>query len=489
MHHDSKERRQDGEAEQAIVGSLLTGAVAWEQIADQVEPDHFHDPRHAQMVGLIRDLADENGPIDRVTVTHRLKQSRVLAKLAGDAFLDGLVASACAPDHVGAHVAIVVEHAQARQVRHILLESAQKLQLMNRTATDVLVDAVDRLQRLTDAADAADEPRIGLEPVATVVDRVAAAIAQAMESDGELPGASTGIVDLDEKLAGLQDGHLVILAARPSMGKTALALQIAEIVARASGAAAGLPVLFFSLEQQAEELVMRLLSRLADIDHDLLRRGRLGNADWERLRTKAADIRGLPLQIDSTPALTASAVRTRADRAARAAGGLALVVVDYMQLMESTHGRRENRNVELTEISRGLRAIAKDMSCPVIALSQLNRNLESRNNKRPRMSDLRESGAIEQDADVILFVHREEVYDPDNLEKRGLAELIIGKQRNGPLGTVTLSFDGAKMRFADLDDKGRGPLPGDGPPEARWRPELDRVDRTAAGSLEEILGT
>jgi replicative DNA helicase len=271
------------------------------------------------------------------------------------------------------------------------------------------------------------------------------------DNPNDVTGVPTGYTDLDEMTSGMQPGDLVIVAGRPSMGKTALSLNIAENVALD----AGLPVAVFSMEMAATQLVLRLLGSVGRLDQHKLRTGRLLDEDWQRLTQSVGRLNEAPIHIDETPALTALEVRARSRRLHRQYGKLGLIVIDYLQLM-SASSQGENRATEISEISRALKALAKELDTPVIALSQLNRSLEQRPNKRPVMSDLRESGAIEQDADVILFIYRDEVYNPDSPDK-GTAEVIIGKQRNGPIGTVRLTFRGENTRFENFANPGRYP--------------------------------
>jgi replicative DNA helicase len=266
-------------------------------------------------------------------------------------------------------------------------------------------------------------------------------------------GVPTGFVDLDRKTAGLQPGDLIIVAGRPSMGKTAFALNIAEHVALHPSVA--MPVAVFSMEMSASQLAMRMLSSMAKVDQHKLRTGRLNNEEWSQLTDAIGKLNEARIHVDETAALNALELRARARRMKREYGKLGLVVVDYLQLM-SASGQGENRATEISEISRSLKALAKELEVPVVALSQLSRAVEQRNDRRPLMSDLRESGAIEQDADVILFIYREEVYAPDKEEAKGRAEVIIGKQRNGPIGMVPMAFLGPFTRFGNLMDSGDG---------------------------------
>jgi len=278
--------------------------------------------------------------------------------------------------------------------------------------------------------------------VVQLIDRVTELAEHGAE---DVTGVRTGFYDLDRMTAGLQPGDLVVLAARPSMGKTAFALNIAENVAVQEG----LPVVVFSMEMGASQLALRMVGSLGRIDQTHLRTGRLTDDEWGRLSESVDRLKSATVFIDETPALNPAELRARARRQARSCGRLGLIVVDYLQLMSGSSGSDENRATELGEISRGLKALAKELQCPVMALSQLNRSVESRNDKRPMMSDLRESGAIEQDADVIMFIYRDDYYDKAS-KKPGVAEIIIGKQRNGPVGTIELTFLKPLTRFDNL---------------------------------------
>ncbi len=286
----------------------------------------------------------------------------------------------------------------------------------------------------------------GFQPLQDLLGKVVERIDQLYNQDNtsDVTGVPTGYVDLDRMTSGMQPGDLIIVAGRPSMGKTSFAMNIGEHVAIEQQ----LPVAVFSMEMGATQLAMRILCSSGRLDQQRIRTGRLVDDDWPRLTSAISKMQEAPLHIDETPALNALELRARARRLARQCGKLGLVVIDYLQLMSAaTNG--ENRATEISEISRSLKALAKELDCPVIALSQLNRSLEQRPNKRPVMSDLRESGAIEQDADVIIFIYRDEVYNPDSTDK-GTAEIIIGKQRNGPIGTVRLTFVGAYTKFENF---------------------------------------
>jgi replicative DNA helicase len=312
-----------------------------------------------------------------------------------------------------------------------------------RAVSTVLDDAETRIFQIGEEGSRQRQGFQGIDKlVVSLIDRV-----QELHDNGaeEVTGVRTGFYDLDRMTAGLQKGDLIVLAARPSMGKTAFALNIAEHVAVQEG----LPVLVFSMEMGASQLALRLVGSLGRINQQNLRTGRLDSGEWERLTDAVERLSQVQLYIDETPALTNSELRARARRMARQFGTLGLIVIDYLQLMSGSSGSDENRATEIGEISRGLKALAKELQCPVMALSQLNRSVETRNDKRPMMSDLRESGAIEQDADVIMFIYRDDYYNKDSKEP-GVSEIVIGKQRNGPVGTVKLTFLKPLTRFDNL---------------------------------------
>jgi replicative DNA helicase len=331
-----------------------------------------------------------------------------------------------------------------RRLAQVATEIAETaLNPLGRDVHQLLDEAETRIMEVGDTGQRGTQGFEQIQPVlARVFERIDHLYHQENKSD--VTGVPTGFIDLDERTAGLQAGDLVIVAGRPSMGKTALALNFAEHVAVKNG----IPVAVFSMEMGATQLAMRLLGSIARVDQHKMRTGRLNDEEWSRLSTAMGELHNAPIYIDETGALNSLELRTRARRMHRQSGKLGLVVVDYLQLMSaSSPSQGENRATEISEISRSLKALAKELECPVVALSQLNRALETRNDKRPMMSDLRESGAIEQDADLILFIYRDEVYFPEKVEARGIAEVIIGKQRNGPIGKVELTFLGEHTRF------------------------------------------
>ena len=434
------------EAEQSVLGGIMLDNAAWERVADKLAPSDFYRPNHRVIFGAMRELADELQPLDVVTLSEALHSRGLVEKSGGAAYLAELAESTPAASNVGAYAEIVRERSTLRQLLGAANEIAESaFAPQGRTSAELLNEAEQAVFQISEGRLRDGGPR-AITPLLT---EASERIDQLSKSGSRITGLATGFADLDEKTAGFQPSDLIVIAGRPAMGKTALAVNIAEYAVMHNGSDQQ-AVVVFSMEQPTEQLVIRILSSLGPIDQEHLRRGQLRAEEWDLLGSALGQLRGRPLYIDDTPALTPNDIRTRTRRVAREAGGVKLVVVDYMQLMRTAE-KAENRTLEISEISRNLKALAKEMRCPVVALSQLNRSLESREDKRPRMSDLRESGAIEQDADVILFIYREEVYKKDT-EKKGLAELIIGKQRNGPIGTVELTFTGNLTKFETYVD-------------------------------------
>lgn len=431
------------EAEQSLLGGLLLDASGWwDQVADQVTKQDFYVPEHRLIFEAIAKLAEKNRPIDALTIYEQLDVMGEQENAGGVAYLSELAASAASASNVVAYAEIIRERAILRhliQVAGEISESAR--QPAGRSVSEILDAAESKVFKISE-----DRPsRGGPQDVRHYLDLALERIDHLYQSDSELTGLSTGFRELDRMTAGLQPADLVIVAGRPSMGKTSFAMCMVEAAVIKGDA----PTLVFSMEMPGEAIVMRMLSSLGRIDQTKVRTGKLSSEDWPRLTSAFQLLNDRPLYIDDTPALTPTEMRSRARRVARQHGGkLGLIMVDYLQLMQVS-GTSENRAGEISEISRSMKALAKELHCPVIALSQLNRSLEQRSNKRPVMSDLRESGAIEQDADVICFIYRDEVYN-ENSESKGVAEIIIGKQRNGPIGTTRLAFLGQYTRFEDL---------------------------------------
>jgi len=429
------------EAEQSLLGGLMLDEHAWDRVADKLAPGDFYLPQHRIVFEVMGDLANGNKPLDVVTLSGALSSRGILDRVGGNAYLTELVDATLGTSNLGTYAEIVKERSTLRCLIRAANEIAGAAFLPDgRSSAEVLDEAERRVFEIGEDRIGESGPRI----VAPLVDQAFERLDALSKSRDPITGLATGFTDLDAKTAGFQDSDLVIIAARPSMGKTALMVNIAEHAVTAADEAGG-AVLIFSMEQPAEQLVMRMLSSLGRIDQTAMRWGNMTDEDWRRFDAARLRLRDRPLYIDDTAALTANDLRTRARRVLREAGGLRMIMVDYLQLMRSSC-EQENRTSEISEISRSLKAIAKEMKCPLVACSQLNRSVESRNDKRPYMSDLRESGAIEQDADVILFIYRDEVYDKDTAD-RGIAEINIGKQRNGPVGTIRLTFAPNLTRF------------------------------------------
>ena len=432
------------EAEQSVLGGLLLENTAWERIADLITEQDFYRHDHRLVYRHITKLLDGSKPADVVTVSESLENSNELTTVGGLAYLGALAQNTPSAANIRRYAEIVRDRAILRglvEVGTAIADSAYNPS--GRSAAELLDEAEGKVFKIAEAGARGKQGFMELQPLLTqVVERIDMLFQRDNPSD--ITGIPTGFVDLDRMTSGLQPGELVIVAGRPSMGKTAFALNIAENVALDSG----LPVAVFSMEMAGTQLVMRMMGSVGKLDQHKVRTGRLQDDDWQRLTYAVGKLNDAPMYIDESAALTALDLRARARRLHRQCGKLGLIVIDYLQLMSgSSHG--ENRATEISEISRSLKALAKELDVPVVALSQLNRSLEQRPNKRPVMSDLRESGAIEQDADVILFIYRDEVYNPETPEK-GISEIIIGKQRNGPIGTVRLAFQGEFTRFENL---------------------------------------
>ncbi|MFN7752532.1 MAG: replicative DNA helicase [Pseudomonadota bacterium] len=432
------------EAEQSVLGGLLLENTAWERIADLVSAGDFYSADHRTIWTHLTRLLEDNKPADVITLAESLERSGELAKVGGLGYLSALANNVPTAANIRRYAEIVRERSLMRELARVGTEIADSAYTPSGRAAKVLLDEAEA--KVLAIAEQGKRGGQGFLDLGTLVAQVVDRIDQLHNSPvGDVTGIASGFTDLDRDTSGLQPGDLVIVAGRPSMGKTALALNMAEHVALVER----MPVVVFSMEMSGAQLVLRMLGSTGRIDQQRLRTGRLEDTDWPRLTSAISSLTQAQLLIDETPALNALELRSRARRAARSFGGrLGLIVIDYLQLM-SASSTGENRATEISEISRSLKALAKELQVPVVALSQLNRSLEQRPNKRPVMSDLRESGAIEQDADVILFIYRDEVYNPESPDK-GVAELIIGKQRNGPIGTVRLTFLGRHTKFENF---------------------------------------
>jgi replicative DNA helicase len=433
------------EAEQSLLGALLLDNGAFDKVADLVSAEDFYRDDHRRIYRHIVKLIDQAKPADMVTVSDSIESSEDKDKIGGNAYLGALAQNTPSALHVRRYAEIVRDKSVQRRLAQVSTEIAETaLTPSGKDVAQMLDEAEARIMEVGEKGQRGTQGFEQIQPVlARVFERVDFLFRRDNKSD--VTGLPTGFYDLDKQTAGLQEGDLVIVAGRPSMGKTAFALNIAEHVAVGNG----IPVAVFSMEMGSTQLASRLLGSIARVDQQKLRTGNLTDEEWSQLSGAMEKLHSAPMFIDETGGLNSLELRTRARRIHRQCGKLGLIVVDYLQLMSGTSDG-ENRATEVSEISRSLKALAKELKCPVVALSQLNRALESRNEKRPMMSDLRESGAIEQDADLILFVYRDEVYSPDKPEAKGRAEIIIGKQRNGPIGKVDLTFLGQYTRFENL---------------------------------------
>jgi replicative DNA helicase len=439
------------EAEQSLLGGLLLDNQAFDKIADLVTAEDFYRDDHRRIYRHLAKLIEHAKPADVVTVAESIEASEDKDRTGGPAYLGSLAQNTPSALNIRRYAELVRERSVQRRLITVATEIAESALTPSGKEIGQLLDEAE--SRILEVGERGQRGIQGFESIQPVLARVFERIDHLyhQENKSDVTGQQTGFADLDERTAGLQEGELIIVAGRPSMGKTAFALNMAEHVAVKSG----IPVAIFSMEMGARQLAMRLLGSIARVDQHKMRTGRLNDEEWSKLSTAMGKLHDAPIFIDETGALNALELRTRARRVHRQCGKLGLVVVDYLQLMSATNqNQNENRATEISEISRSLKALAKELSVPVVALSQLNRALETRNEKRPMMSDLRESGAIEQDADVILFIYRDEVYYPEKPDAKGKAEVIIGKQRNGPIGTVNLTFLGEHTRFEDQAREG-----------------------------------
>ena len=438
------------EAEQSVLGGLLLENSAWDRIGDLLREDDFYRADHRLIWRHIARMVEASRPADALTVAESLERNNELDEVGGLAYIAGLSQNTPSAANIRRYAEIVRERSVMRQLAEVgtaIADSAYNPS--GREPAQLLDEAESKVFEIAEAGSRGKQGFFSMPQLLTeVVERID--MLYNRDNSSDVTGVPTGYADLDEMTSGFQPGDLVIVAGRPSMGKTAFSLNIVE------NTATGRPVssaTFSAMEMGAAQLVMRLIGSVGRLDQHRLRTGRLLDEDWQRLTAAVGRLNDAPMHIDETPALNSLEVRARARRLHRQYGKLGLIVLDYLQLMSST-SQGENRATEISEISRGLKALAKELNVPVVALSQLNRSLEQRPNKRPIMSDLRESGAIEQDADVILFIYRDEVYNPDSPDK-GTAEIIIGKQRNGPIGTVKLTFRGENTRFENYANPGK----------------------------------
>jgi replicative DNA helicase len=442
---------QSIEAEQSVLGGLLLDNGAWDRAADVVTEDDFYRFEHKIIFGAVGALIGASKPADVITVYEHLQMAGKAEDSGGLAYLNALAQSVPSASNMRRYAEIVRERAILRKLISASDEiSTNAFNPQGRSVTQILDEAEGKIFKIGEEGNRNKQGFQSMDVLAVqLIDRVTELAENGAE---DVTGVRTGFYDMDKNTAGLQPGDLIILAARPSMGKTAFALNIAENVSVNEG----LPVVVFSMEMGASQLALRMVGSQGRIDQQHLRTGRLDNDEWGRLTEAVERLSKSSVFIDETPALTGPELRARARRQARQCGQLGLIVIDYLQLMSGSGGDQENRATQIGEISRGLKALAKELNCPVIALSQLNRSVETRPDKRPMMSDLRESGAIEQDADIIMFIYRDEYYNKETKEP-GVAEIIIAKQRNGPVGTTKLAFLRQWTKFENLAPDYQGP--------------------------------
>ncbi|MBL4797990.1 MAG: replicative DNA helicase [Oleispira sp.] len=430
------------DAEQSVLGGLLLDNRAWESVSEVLEDTDFYSHKHRNIYRAIKSLVDQEQPIDVVTVAEELEELGTLSDVGGIAYLGELADMTPSTANSGAYGVIVKERSQQRR----LIEAAADISLSayepeGKNSLDILSDAEQKIAQIAEGNRKEGGPVIVGPLLKSTLDQ----LDELFNKPEGLSGITSGFTEIDNRTSGFQKADMIVVAGRPSMGKTTYAMNLVENALIATKR----PCIVFSMEMPSESIVMRMLSSIGKIDQTRIRSGKLIEDDWPKLSSAVNILKDLPLYIDDTPALTPQDLRARCRKVYRENDNdLALVMVDYMQLMQVT-GASEGRSQEISEISRSMKAIAKEFSCPIIALSQLNRALEQRPNKRPVMSDLRESGAIEQDADIIAFIYRDEVYNEDTPDK-GIAEIITGKHRNGPIGTDRLAFVGKYTRFENL---------------------------------------
>jgi len=429
------------EAEQSLLGGLMLDQRAWDEIADAVSAEDFYRADHKLIFATIGVLAALDQPADAITVSEYLEQQNQLKDVGGLDYLGQLVNETPSAANILAYAHIVRERAMLRQLIEIGGDIAASAHDVEGRSVTELVDLAE--QKVFDIADRGQRSGTGFKSLKEILPGTVDRLDRLQHSKDDITGIPTGFKALDEITSGLQPGDLVIIAARPSMGKTSLAMNIAENTAIGHKKATAI----FSMEMSAEQLSFRMIGSVGRVNQTKLRSGNLSDEDWTRVGSTITMMSSAPIFIDDAPGLSPTEVRARARRLKRT-DNLELVIVDYLQLM-AVSGTSENRATEISEISRGLKALARELNVPVVALSQLNRAVEQRPDKTPQMSDLRDSGAIEQDADVIIFIYREEQYDKDT-PRKGVADIIVGKQRNGPTGTLNLTFLGEYTKFENF---------------------------------------
>lgn len=449
------------EAEQAVLGAVFLDKDAWDKVAERVEEGDFYRQDHRLVFRAFDALSQAGEPTDIVTAAEWLENHQLLDQAGGMQKLAALADNTPSAANIAAYAEIVRKRSVLRQLIAATGRINEAVFNPQGKASEQVLDEAEQV--IFEIGERQGKRLRKYRPIADLIAEARDRVDTLSRQSSPITGLATGYTDFDRLTAGLQPADLIILAGRPSMGKSALAINIAEHVAIQTKHS----VAVFSMEMPSEQLAMRMIGSLSRIDQQRLRTGRLNDEDWPRLTSTVGVVQDARLFIDDTPALSPAELRARARRVARD-HKLDLVIVDYLQLMQ-VPGFSDNRVAEVSEVSRALKGMAKELNVPVIALSQLNRGLEQRPNKRPVMSDLRESGAIEQDADVIVFIYRDEVYDKDSADK-GIAEVIIAKQRNGPIGLVKLAWRGQFTRFEGYVEAAAVPAP------PAWSPPEDRVD-------------
>ncbi|AJA45307.1 replicative DNA helicase [Frischella perrara] len=439
--HSSKLPPHSIEAEQAVLGSLMIDNQRWDRVAETITERDFYSRHHQLIFAEMQNLASKAIPIDLITLSESLESKDILSDVGGFAYLAELSKNTPSAINVVAYTEIIRQQAILRELISASNDIADNAYATEGRSSEEILDLAET--KVFQIAEQRAKQGVGPKSITSVLEDTVAKIEELFQKphDG-VTGVSTGFIDLDKKTAGLQRSDLIIVAARPSMGKTTFAMNLCENAAMMQDK----PVLIFSLEMPAEQIMMRMLASLSRVDQTKIRTGQLDDDDWARISsTMGILLEKKNMYIDDSSGLTPMELRSRARRIYREHNGLSMIMVDYLQLMRVPN-ISENRTLEIAEISRSLKALAKELQVPVVALSQLNRGLEQRSDKRPVNSDLRESGSIEQDADVIMFIYRDEVYN-ETSDHKGVAEIILGKQRNGPIGKVRLKFQGQWSRF------------------------------------------
>ena len=431
---------QNLEAEQSVLGGILLDNLALNTVLELLETDDFYSEAHRKIFSAIIELSNRNEPCDLITLSNILKSQKRIEKVGGTAYLASLVDNVPSAVNIAYYAKIIKEKSILRRLIGTATEILNKSYDAGMDIDSVLDEAEHAIFEISE-----NKIRPSFHPIREIIKDSFKTIERLYAKKELVTGVATGFDKIDDITSGLQNSDLIIIAGRPSMGKTAFALNIAQFAALEMG----VPVAIFSLEMAKEQLATRMLASEARVDSQRLRKGFLGETDWPKLTTAAGRLSEAPIYIDDTPAITVIEMKAKSRRL-KAEAGLGLIILDYLQLMRGG-AYKDSREQEISEISRSLKALAKELSVPVVALSQLNRKVEDRTSRRPQMADLRESGAIEQDADLIAFIYRDEVYNrSDDNPDKGIAEIIIGKQRNGPTGTVKLAFQEKYTRFENL---------------------------------------